>query len=185
MKYFPFHFNLSITYQIKKAQLNIAVEIVNTDKTNNLYLSYGFHPAFVTAGGYVGKKLSFDTDSHVKRLVVNAKGFYTEEVDQFIPKDKGITFTGDSFKKTTLLYTDCTIQRAKLALEEYDILINLSDYPTLAVWSDNESFLCVEPWNGVCDKQGLVCDLQGKKGIVEILPEKSHHSTLSIEIINK
>lgn len=171
--YYPFDFQLTLTYTLVENTVNVSYFVKNTHASEELYFSIGAHPGF-------NVPLTSDTvfeDYHLSLL--------PKQTLQQIPlvgsyldlnhKALGQTNTEMALKRT-LFDNDALIYEAKgkntfSILSEktpHAVSLTFEDFPFVGIWSPPKKeapFVCIEPWFGVADTTDFTGELNEKIGI--------------------
>ena len=153
-KYYPYSFELIITYKLVNNSVIISWDVKNTD-SNNIYFSIGAHPAFNLHSKVDDYYLEFTTRGSVENIGLN--GPYNDKYTKLDKIDK-LNLSSDIFINDAIIYTNIDNIKLKSKNEKYFINVSFKDFPLVGIWSpfykDSNSiapFICIEPWYGLCD----------------------------------
>ena len=188
-KVYPFSFTLRIGYKLTGAKLEVKYEVFNNN-TDSFYFSIGAHPAFVC--NLNTDKLLFEKDGKPAANVLKSgvidmsNGCLSEKVIDVETCDGVLELKPELFDNDALIFDDrqsnsVTILRAA---EDYKVKVSF-DAPLFGVWSPdkkNAPFVCIEPWNGRCDRVGFTGSLEDREHGNVLSVGESFSSSFFIEI---
>lgn len=160
-KVFPYHFKLTVIYQLSRNKVIQKFIVQNTGDEEIMPFHIGGHPAFFlpdfkeedAVHGY----LSFDHVDEIQSNKIDAIGHFMDEILPFALDENGmLALQKDTFDCDTILETRGLISRTSLYdKERKPVLTVLANSKTIAYWSpsgQNAPFVCIEPWFGCCPK---------------------------------
>lgn len=158
-QYYPFEFQLDLSYELKGGVLSVTFDIRNPGK-ETLYYSFGWHPGFRTpvipgTGKKTDCRLVFPV-GHIRRYQVNEHCRLTGP--------KNLVAVGGPFKwnekelEQTYLFAIDEPSRRQVTLEDpaskVSIKVEFPEFPHLGFWSEpGYEFICIEPWQGMDDHE--------------------------------
>ena len=173
LKQYPFPFHLHIQYALKEKDLIVFYRVINPVK-EVLYFSIGGHPAF-NCPLKKGEKRSdyqlvFDKKetASTQRLAAGIRNGIQVPI---LKGNKKLTITDDLFVEDALVFQNLNSEKVSLQKGKEKILsFEFKGFPYLGIWSSSEdsSFVCIEPWYGVADKQEHNQELKDKEGIIRL-----------------
>ena len=165
---YPFHFVLDIEYVLDGESVIENWYVTNTGD-NTMYFSIGGHAAFacpLNGQGRTGQKVKLIGAEHkniIFSLRVNDLGLITDELLTLDIKEGLITIDEHTFDQDALVFDGEGVTAVGLCDENGKEYIRVEcTAPVWGVWSmpDNgASYVCLEPWYGLCDYEGFEGDL--------------------------
>lgn len=188
LKVYPFHFELTIKYQLEKNKLIVSYDVKNTDD-KTIWFSIGGHPAFncpvekneVLSDYYVEFEKNETTDRYLLQ-----EGLLTGESEPFLKNQNSIPFSQELFNNDAIIFKDLKSRVASIKSKKSknEISMDFTGFPNFAIWSKKGGapFVCLEPWFGIADKVGFEGEYKEKEGIRSLSKGKSFHAEYTIEI---
>ncbi len=189
---YPFDFELIVTHEFDEnntRSLKVSWQIKNTGTSEMLY-SIGGHPGF-SCPLFEGEKRSdyyvnFPGLSTLKYKLLNTdKGLLYADKTYELPltKDLGIKVSEDMFDKDALV-VDEPLSVMQILSPDGSIFVSLEceGFTHAGIWSKPEGdFICLEPWAGRTDNDGLEqCILEEKAGIRKLDANKEENFSYKI-----
>ena len=186
-KYYPFDFQMDVTYQLKGNDLTVFFEIANKEKERDIYYCFGWHPGFrtpVIEG--VGSKLDCQIllNKGVYRKYQNNEHCRLTGETSELEIDGAVSWTEEELELTIMLEID---DRDKRVCTLYDpasgikIEVEFKDFPHLGLWSEKgNDFICIEPWQGMDDHEEQE-PFDKKVGIVKLSPGGVDKRTITVK----
>jgi galactose mutarotase-like enzyme len=184
---FPFEFELMVSYGLIKNKLIVDYKVSNFG-TEAMPFSIGAHPGFACpmVGGesFEDYKLVFDTKENLDRLLLQ-EGLFSGETEPLLKNESEINLTQNTFAKDAIVVENfkskfITLQSAK---SNHSVKFSIDGFPYLGLWSKpNAPFVCIEPWFGLADSIDSKGDIETKKGIQLLPPQKEFSCSYSIEV---
>ena len=184
---YPFAFRLEVTYTVKGADLDVALEITNTGD-EMLPASIGAHPAFnwpLLSG--LGKEnctlvFSDEETAPIRRL----KGGLMR------PQPEPTPIRGKTLALSERLFEDDAVILDRLASTSVrygadrgpSIEISWEGFRELGVWSKpgGAPFLCIEPWHGFASPSDFDGEFADKPGLLHVAPGASRSLAYRIRV---
>ncbi len=185
---YPFDFEFIVKYELKEAKLITSFITKNTGD-ENMYFSVGGHPAFAcpvnSVGDYSDFYLSFSQEEDADNvLLVPSTGFRSGEVQKSYLKGNKIPLTKTLFLNDALVFFGLKSQQITIRSDKYPHRLEFSfdGFPQFGIWAPvGAPFVCLEPWQGVCDEEGYEGEFKDRLGVLELAPNHIHLCTYSIE----
>ena len=171
MKSFPFRFRLTITYTLRESVLECDAEVTNLTEGHTMHYQLGGHPATALPDyapdeeiiGYLAP-CNMRTDN-LSVVRAGEQGCWGPE--RFKPKtdEQGlIPISVETFANEALIFDNSQFQSMIIyrADGETELAEVYFDAPVCLVWQMTGllcPYVCVEPWFGLCDRQGYTMDL--------------------------
>lgn len=185
---YPFHFELTVRFDLQGATLSIVSSIRNVDAVE-MPASFGYHPAFRWPLPYGRTRsehfieFAQEEPGPVRRL--DAQGLLTPErhptpiVQRRLPLD-------DVLFEPDVIILDAVESRSVSFGADTGprIRISFAGSPYLGLWSKpGAPFVCIEPWRGVADPVGFSGDFKTKPGVFLVTPGSTVAIEMSISLL--
>jgi len=189
-KFYPFEFQLDLTYELVGSSLSVLFELSNPDN-ETMYASWGWHPGFRAPliGGNGAKqdcKLIFPAGT-ITKYHNNEHCRLTGETSE-VKTEKPLAWTEEELEATLMYAIDSPTMR-RVTLEDpharVAIHVDFPDLPHLGLWSEpGDEFICIEPWQGMDDHEEQE-PFDQKVGMVAIAPgdKKASKVTVTPELL--
>lgn len=186
---FPFDFALEITFSLNGNALSVKANMVNTgDKI--LPATFGAHPGFNVELNddikFEDYYFEFSEECYPNQLTILENAMFAGTTEALpLENDKILRLAPDLFKIDGI-FMNRTASGITLKCEKNDrtVTVNYKDFPYLGIWqeySQSTPFICVEPWCGLPDYEGLSRDIMKKNDMFHIAPKSE--KSVSYEII--
>lgn len=184
--YYPFNFQLDITYQLTGNDLTTIFAITNTEKDQDIYFCFGWHPGFKAPvidgrGSKADCQILFKKGTY-RKYHNNEDCRLTGETSQ-IKLDGALEWTEDELEATIMLEIDepdnriCTLYDAAAGIK---IEVDFKELPHLGLWSEpGYNFICIEPWQGMDDHEQQE-PFDKKVGVVRLAPGKTEQRSVTV-----
>jgi galactose mutarotase-like enzyme len=171
-KFYPFHFELFITFSLQADKLDLNFEVKNlNDET--LSFSLGSHPAFNVPlnaeGTFDDYKLTFETanDKIEYYDIVKTPNPYRSGKVNELATSKVVPLNHDMFEKGLIIVKN-DLQGITLSSEKsaHSVHLTLDEFNYFTLWTKegaNADFLCLEPFYGMPDVAGDKRELATKE----------------------
>jgi galactose mutarotase-like enzyme len=184
---YPFAFRLSVTYTVRKAELEVVLEIINAGD-EMLPASIGAHPAFnwplLPGLEKEAYQLVFSGEerSPIRRLKEGLLIAETEPTPirgNILPLSERLFYEDavilDSIASHSVSYT---------AAGGPSIEIGWEGFRELGIWSKptHAPFLCIEPWHGFASPRSFDGEFTDKPGVMHIAPAAKRSLSYRITI---
>lgn len=193
---YPYRFGLEVTYSIQGDKLTVSWYVENMSE-HLMYYQIGAHPAFLlpdynpldNTHGYVEY---FDLENRpVEPLLISE----LEDGNRVARADGGLRLpcvmpiTNDTFAHDALLVENSQIAETTLCDKHGRKVVSVYcyDVDAFGIWAPYKEgcpFVCLEPWQGICDKKGFVGDISQRDVIRCIQPGDHGHFIYTITILN-
>lgn len=187
-KYYPYSFELIITYKLINNNVNIYWEVKNTD-SKDIYFSIGAHPAFNIQSNVEDYYLKFNSRNNIENI--SLKGPFNDKYTKVDTLDR-LDLSNDVFKNDAIIYTNIDEISLKSKKEDYFINVSFKDFPLVGIWSpyykDTNTiapFICIEPWYGLCDNINSDKIFKNKAFINKLKSQDTFNASYSISIEKK
>ena len=187
LKAYPYHFELRVLYTIVGSSLNVTWRVKNTND-QFMYFMIGAHPAFNLPQYDENDKIhgylyTADAPSFTSNVVL-PDGYCHPETNTVMLHDGLLPITSHTFACDTIL--DQTGQFRKITLinkHRNPVLRMCFNAPVIAMWAPcdgNCPFVCIEPWNGICDSFEKPVELKDRNLVNSITPRGEWTNTYTI-----
>tara|TARA_R100000935_G_scaffold49582_1_gene74947 strand:+ start:558 stop:1445 length:888 start_codon:yes stop_codon:yes gene_type:complete len=188
LKYYPFKFELEVSFLLTRKSLEIKHQVFNLDE-KPMYFSIGGHPAFnvplFLGESYEDYYLEFDQNMDLTTAVLSNDGLISKNSVAILNNENKINLRKDLFNNDALIFQDITSKKISLNSKHNGRILRLSysDFNNLGLWAKpNAPYVCIEPWLGIADLEDTNQELKNKKGINKLMPSQSFSAGYSIEI---
>lgn len=190
-KYFPFVFELEITYALTDSGISVVWRVVNED-SRTMYFSIGAHPGFALLPGtklsdYV---LRFETPVKIETRRVIGR-YLTQEKEKITERCDVFPLSPYRMKKDAIVLEDTGLSGITLESQKhhYSLQIKFENFPVVAVWTDPHTvseaeFICLEPWcgiNALCQEEKA--DISGKSRVNSLVAGEVFTRNYQIAIV--
>ena len=184
-KYYPYSFELIVTYKLINNNVNIYWQVKNTD-SKEMYFSIGAHPAFNIESNIEDYYLEFNTRNNVENITLN--GPFNDKYTKVDTLDK-LNLSPEVFINDAIIYTNIDEIKLKSKNDNFFINVSFKDFPLVGIWSpfykDTNTiapFICIEPWYGLCDSINSDKIFKNKSFINKLKSKESFYTSYSISI---
>ena len=184
---YPFHFQLTVSYEIFESYINIGWKVLNTDE-KKMYFQIGGHPAFVCPceGGMIRDDYSIKVgELPLLETAFLEKGLLGEEKELLANE---LLLKEDTFARDAYIIQNETVGHVDLVnhvSNQVKVRV-LADVPVWGIWSTADKkapFVCIEPWYGRCDKTDFSGELSEREYIQSLEPGETFTGGYQIEFM--
>lgn len=175
LKQYPFHFDLDVTYTLEGKEVKVSYLIRNKSE-EMMPFTFGLHPAFTCP---------FDENETVKDTWLNFSNEETQECAGIKYENvKRIDLSEELFAQVqTLLFENCNSSWVELTDGKHGVRVYFAGYRWIAFWKQPESkFVCIEPWHGHGDFDGIVREFKDREGMIHLEPGHTYTTEYKISI---
>jgi len=184
-KNYPFDFIFQITHSLNGNKLVTTYTILNPF-TEVLFFSVGAHPGFncplLPTESFENYYLEFESSS--LQLSELNNGLRTPNRKELGLNKNRLYLSETLFDKDALVFENSQINKICLRSEKSSHKISLEciNWPYFGIWSKKgcREFICLEPWQGIADRETASGDLARKDGIIQLQPKKEFTCSFSI-----
>lgn len=188
---FPFQFELSIIYSVEGSQLTVKYEVVNLEPNKVMFFSLGAHPAFnvplLSQLAYEDYSLQLDlvpqANKEIIKYSLTAEGLIDSQSASPVAALQTLYLNKALFAKDALVFAGIQSASIKLAAKENEavLLFRYDGFPYLGIWAQyGADFVCIEPWQGIADRDDSDGELANKQGIIALYPHQSWTQSWSV-----
>ena len=177
---YPFSFALTAEYALDNKTLHITNIVKNMGK-EEMYFSLGAHPAFNIE---IGDFVKFSEFEDFTTLLFDESGLACGE--KILARHrKKIEITEHLFDDDALFFSEPSSTSAKIISKTgHEILkMEFGNVPFVGLWAKpGASFVCIEPWHGICDNPSVSGKIEEKPFIrrLDISEEFRFHYSITI-----
>ena len=190
LKKFPFKFSLKIGYKLVGSKVVVSYKVSNPDD-KEMYFSIGAHPAFncdLNKDELLFEKDGAAVSGSLKSNVIDMSCGCLSDKQIDVETAEGIVkLTPGLFDGDALIFEDRQADAVTLVSEaDGDKLRVTCDVPLFGVWSPvkkNAPIVCIEPWNGRCDRAGFDGSLENREYGNKLAAGESIDTSFEIEIL--
>ena len=190
LKKFPFKFSLKIGYKIVGSKVTVSYTVSNPDD-KEMYFSIGAHPAFncdLNKDELLFEKDGAAVSGSLKSNVIDMSCGCLSDKQTDVETAGGIVkLTPELFDGDALIFEDKQADAVTLvSANDSDKLRVTCDVPLFGVWSPvkkNAPFVCIEPWNGRCDRVGFEGSIEDREYGNKLAAGESFDTSFDIEIL--
>lgn len=184
---YPFHFQLTVSYEIFDSYINIGWKVLNTDE-KKMYFQIGGHPAFACPceGGMIRDDYSIKVgELPLLETAFLEKGLLGEEKELLANE---LLLKEDTFARDAYIIQNETVGHVDLVnhvSNQVKVRV-LADVPVWGIWSTADKkapFVCIEPWYGRCDKTDFSGELSEREYIQSLEPGETFTGGYQIEFM--
>mgnify|MGYP003289062498 CR=1 FL=1 len=186
-KYYPFNFELYVSYLLDNNNLKVNIKIKNTDN-KDIYFMIGGHPGFKVPfydnEKYEDYYLEFENhETCTNRLVLN--GSISNEYIEYLNNENKIKLQHNLFDNDALILNNLSSKYVDIRSNNHKKYIRFyfNDFETLAIWATNDEqtkFICLEPWSGINIDYQKINDKIGSNKL-NINEEKTYSYTIQVK----
>lgn len=193
-EYFPFSFELRITYSLSDRELQVKWEVKNRDQ-ETMFFTIGGHPAFrvpvLEETVQTDYKLLFKGNKELEyKLICPGEGTadsshcYKLSLEKYGEYD-GCRITENMFDRDALIFDKGQVQWAAIGYPDGKPYLSMEceGFTHFGIWSvPGAPFVCLEPWMGRCDDHGFAGEISEKPGILKVEPSGTFQKSYRIKV---
>lgn len=185
-KFYPFDFDLYLSYTLAKNWLWIDYEVVNTD-TKEMWFSIGGHPGFALPGWpQTAYSLSFEKVDLLQPYALKS-GLIGRKSEDQIPLIHGeLPITETLFEHDALVFNQ--LKSTWIGIQPVgkspELKVHFEGFPWVGLWAKQGApFVCIEPWFGHADPVGQPGELAEKPEVIHLDSGQNFHCRYALEIL--
>lgn len=171
---YPYKFEFQVVFHLTERSLKVMYKVINLDE-KRIYFSVGGHPAFNVPmgeanGNYEDYYIQFDQQEELYTSCSAANGLLNGEEQKVLSGDK-IYLTKNIFDADALIFKDLKSKRVTLKSDSSTkkVQFDFPHFKEFALWAKpGAPFVCLEPWLGYSDTDGVLNDIKDKKSIQHV-----------------
>ncbi|MCQ2428518.1 MAG: hypothetical protein MJ137_09040 [Clostridia bacterium] len=191
---FPFSYRLTLTVLLDNDTVRVIYNV--TAKDGPMYFSYGGHPGFRLPmdgiGAFSDWMIDFGTECDPLQIEITPNGFCGEHLYAFpLEKRRYLRLEHSLFDIEGVFLKNMSRSATLRRIPEKSfagspvITLEYPDCMTLGLWHDagtEAPFVCIEPWHGTPDTEGIPCVFQNKADIISLASGESFDGGYSIKV---
>lgn len=184
-KFYPFDFELYITYNLAKNWVWIDYEVVNSGNSQ-MFFSVGAHPGFALPDFPTSSySLEFEKSENLSANPLDQGLLKVESTEGFSLMGNSILLDSEIFLNDAIVFQNLNSSYISINDDfgKSFLKLHFSGFPWLGIWSKPEApFVCIEPWFGHADFVGRPKEISEKDGVLSLDPAENFHCRFAIEI---
>lgn len=175
---YPFLFKLQISYQLSGNSLQVSYTVSNEGE-DTMHFSIGGHPAFRLPISndlqFEDYSLQFEQKEHALIYPLDQEGQLLAQGIPFLENTDTLALDKSLFYADALIFKALKSKKLRLATtkDSRSIEFSFEQFPYLGIWSKKDAdFVCIEPWQGITDRQDASGILAEKEGICSLAPQE-------------
>lgn len=171
---YPYQFELQIIYTLIDNALRVCYKVINHDK-NTMYFSVGGHPAF-NVPFYPGEKyedyyLEFEQEEKLLTHTIAPDGNLSGKTEPVQLTGRKLRLTKELFANDALVFKNIKSREIAIKSDKHDkfLTVQYPHFNHMGIWAKSGAdFVCIEPWLGYSDTEGIVTDIKQKEAIQHV-----------------
>ena len=197
LRKYPFPFCLEVEYCLGENGIEENVKVYNVG-TETMYYSLGGHPAFacplVMASGRVGSRrdsfirlYGVEDQKEVEASVISVpQGFITGETYRVALENNTFPVTEHTFDQDAVVLASQGVTAVGIVDKNGKEYVHVeTDCPVWGIWSMPDqaaSYICIEPWWGICDSEGYKGTVQERPYTNTLKPGETKEHKIRITV---
>jgi galactose mutarotase-like enzyme len=187
---YPFDFSFRIRYTLEGDQVHTDYRVKNKGESEMFY-SLGAHPAFnwplEPKEAFTDYRLRFPREEKLDSLMIDLDtGLRNLQRKPVMDQTQVLDLNHGLFDEDALIFEGVESEWVRFESQKSDrfIQISLQGFTHLGVWTkpNYAPFLCIEPWQGLCDRQDTNKELNQKEGIRRVAAGDQKQVRMTIAI---
>jgi galactose mutarotase-like enzyme len=175
---YPYKFEFQIIYTLIDNALRVTYKVINQDD-KTVYFSVGAHPAF-NVPFYPGEQyddyyLEFEQDEKLETHTISPDGNLSGHTEPVLLTNKKLRLTKELFANDALVFKNIKSREITIRSDKHDksLTVQYPHFNHMGIWAKHGAdFVCIEPWLGYSDTEGIVTDIKQKEAIQHV--EQGH-----------
>jgi galactose mutarotase-like enzyme len=186
LKYYPYQFELKISYTLLKNKIEVRYEVLNADN-KEIWFSIGGHPAFncplEPKDKFDNYFLEFD-QKETAEIHQITDGLLNGQTQPLLKNSNKIELNEKTFSYDALIFKGLKSSSVSLKSNSSSgsIIFDFKGFPYLGIWSKPGPFVCIEPWYGHADPVDFNGELKDKPGILSLKKGQEFSCAYGIEV---
>jgi galactose mutarotase-like enzyme len=186
---YPFRFVLTVTFRVEGDVLRMEAAVANRGE-EEMYFSFGFHPAFAwpLPGGAAKEdhriEFAVEEPGPIRRIDPPSGLLLPDPLPSPV---EGRSLAPDAalFEADALIWDRLNSRSLTFGAETGSRLeIGFPDTPMLGIWQKpGAHYLCIEPWQGIADPIDWAGDFRMKPGMVALASGASRHFRMDVRVV--
>ncbi len=195
-KYYPYEFELYVTYIINGNELCVRYDVINKDNKEIIF-GLGAHPAFKCDYSKGNYELIFNNNEENIKILELENGLIAKELNSGnvltdLKKESKIKLNSESFEKDAIILRNiksnkCILREIKNNSVNKEILeFDFSGFLYLGIWSKKRApFVCIEPWYNTADYIDSDGIFENKKDIIKLKEKEKFRCEYKIKFMEE
>jgi galactose mutarotase-like enzyme len=185
--YYPFDFELIISYALMENKLICTYKVKNSG-SQNMFFSIGAHPGFALPidedNPFESYQIRFEKVENLNRFLLT-EGLQNGEIEKVNLENSVLKLNYKLFEKDAIVLKN--MQSSWINLEEKNgnrlLKFHAENFPFYGIWTKkNAPFVCLEPWHGIADSHDSNQQFQQKEGIISLVKNQVFSCSFAIEV---
>ena len=184
-RFFPFSFQLRVTYQLTGRKIRVTYDILNQDD-KTAWFAIGAHEGWSLPGGLSEYRLVFPQEEQFQNRVLAAGGLTTEAWETIAPAGNSLPLSPELFAPGTLVFDRLRSRSCVLCRRDgcRAVRVSFEDFRNLLIWTvPGSKFVCLEPWSALPDPSDHDYDITHKPGVISAWPNETVTRSHTLEIL--
>ena len=179
-RFFPFDFGFTIRFELFRRTLTVGAEVTNSG-SSAMPFSYGAHPGFnlplEPGRRFEDYYIEFEDGVSPTEIEITPSGYRGQSVFDFPLEGNRLRLSHSLFEKEGRFLRNAG-HSVLLSCDGGNRSVRMT-FPfagTLGFWHEagtEAPYLCIEPWLGTPDPEGIECEIMKKEDTVILLPGHS------------
>ncbi len=183
LKYYPFQFELILSYFLSSDGLKINYQVSTNQE--EIYFSLGAHPAFLLKAAIQDSFFTFEKNEKKDAIALNLDTACICDEKSFTLLGNFLKLGKDIFSKDALIFKDLNSKKVTLnnSKNQKSITMDFTNFEYIAFWAPvGAPFVCIEPWCGVADNINTNHNFKEKQSIIKISKNQTFDKSLFISL---
>lgn len=182
---YPFKFELRIHYTLLSNGLTVEYRVTNKNDYD-MYFSIGGHEGFDCPEGISEYDVIFPKNETLSTALLNSNGALGYNEISVLENSNILPLDYKYFEDDALIFLN--MKSDSLIVKNRNngkaVRVTFKGFPYMLFWTKpGAPYICIEPWCGICDREGAGHDIETKEGIEHILPGETFIRERLIEIL--
>ena len=175
---YPFDFDFRVHFKLNGDKLGVYY-IVENKGNEPMYCNVGCHEAYMLDGTLNDYSILFESEDKMYNTIYGENGLEDgkleiELVDNKLPLSLDyfvgkFTYNGVEFDKDSIVIENVESKRLTLLKgENPEVEIYFNDFKNLVIWTCDNGFIAIEPWDGLPDFSTSNHKIEDKKSITKV-----------------
>ena len=190
LKFYPFKFELLITYEIENDCIKITYQVINNDE-KKMYFALGAHPGFNIplndSLSFEDYYIEFENKCNPKKIKYSDNGLIVDGYDDNLLEDnQRLELKHNLFDRDIVDYINAdkklTIKTDK---DKRSITVSYPNMRYVGFWHKPYSdapYVCVEPWTSLPSTEGEIEEMINKKDFETLRPNETYTNVITINL---
>lgn len=187
---YPFHFDLSVTYEINGNTLHVSYDVQNRSE-GTMYFGIGGHPGFKVP---LEEDLSFEdhylefSHPHLPSRVGHTPACFLSGIDTDFPLEHGtvLPLHHEMFDDDAIVLKNVAdTVTLKADGSTHSVTMHYPGLPYLGLWHaprTDAPYICIEPWSSLPSRQDVIEDLACKSDLIRLAADSTYHTGWSMTL---